>query len=202
MPVSWTLTSSDLGYYKARYYKAILKLYDDTGDPDDYNYQLRIRNSTTLEIIWEGPTVRYGGYDTNLLARDLGTFRIPPQFSNNLVSAMQNLTLELVLSPYDTTVTNVTGLKIDYLMLMPVDGFRYWKIISGLDYQATGYDDGYQAFAYYILTGGKRMGDIIGRGNQIMLQPGIAQRLYFFLGEDIFKTGAVQLWYRPRRLSI
>jgi len=44
--------------------------------------------------------------------------------------------------------------------------------------------------------------DMITRGNPIMLQPGIAQRLYFFMGEDIFRRGKAQLYYRPRRLNI
>lgn len=205
IPISWTLDSASLAYYNARYFKAILKIYDNSGSPNNYNYQLRIRRNTT--IIWEGPIVRYGGYpkgsstdDPVPLARDLGTFRIPPQFK--IVPSMQNLTLELVLTPYDSTVTSVPGLKIDYLMLLPVDGFRYLQSVAGVDTNAVIYDDGYQNYAYVINASGKGEGDIIGYGNQIMLQPGIAQRVYFFQGVDIFRSGQVKLYYRPRRLSL
>lgn len=203
--IDWTLTTASLGYYRARYFKAILKLFDNSGNPNNYNYQLRIRRNST--IIWEGPIVRYGGYpkgtttgDSVPLARDLGTFRIPPQYK--IIPSMQNLKLELVFTPYDTTVGSVPGLKIDYLMLLPVDGFRYLQSVAGVAQNSIIYDEGYQGYAYVITSGGKGEGDVIGYGNQIMLQPGTDQRIYFFQGPDIFRTGQVKIYYRPRRLSI
>ena len=105
-------------------------MYDDNGSPDDYNYQLRMRRQVTKEIIWEGPIVRYG-YDTDLQARDLGTFRIPPTW--NYEAYTGDVLLELVLTPFDNTVTEVNGIRIDYLMLLPVDGFRYFSVITGLE---------------------------------------------------------------------
>jgi hypothetical protein len=198
VPIYWSIDGNSMPYYRGRYFKAILKLYDDSGSPDDYNYQLRMRHDISSEIIWEGPIVRYG-YDTDLQARDLGTFRMPPTWTPDAFTGP--VILELVLTPFDTTVTEVNGIRIDFLMLLPVDGFRYHKIISGVPQNNMITDDGYKGIVYYT-TSSDIYGDIIGRGSQIMLQPGISQRLYFFLGEDIERTASVSLYYRPRRLSI
>jgi len=198
VPIAWNLSRQELQIYDGRYYKFLVYLYDST-NASNHNYQLRLKRGTT--VIFEGPvgslTTLKGTASTDI--RDLGVFRLPPM-EEQLIGSPHPLMLELVITPATTAI--LTGaIKIDYMIALPVDGYRYIQSIGPVANNDYIVDDGTIGVIYGQHIDGNYP-DIIGYGNQILLVPSYVNRLYFMVNDDINYTGSVNMYYRPRRLSI
>jgi hypothetical protein len=99
---------------------------------------------------------------------------------------------------------------LDYLMLMPLDGYRYFEL--SYDFITSTrrlVDDGLKGETYADNgSGSSKLANLITRGERIKLMPNKLQRLYFLRQTatitpmNIADTATVKLWYRPRRLTL
>lgn len=197
-PIYWSLAKEELEIYNGRYYKFLMYLYDTTG-ADDNNYQLRLKRGST--VIYEGPTGRAttakGSVTTNI--RDLGIFRLPP-YNETLIGSPHPLIMELVITPADSSV--LTGaVKVDYILALPTDGYRYIQSIGSVAADDYIIDDGTLGLLYGQHVDGTYP-DALGFGNQLYLIPTYDNRIYFLFNDDTDFTFGVNAYYRPRRLSL
>ena len=142
------------------------------------------------------PTILYS-------IRDTGTVRLPPYLEN-----LDNFgSINLYLRFYNMAAGNVTP-QIDYLALLPADGFRY--VQASVGYNKRLVDDGIEGRSYLDDGAGA---DVYGirktGGERILLMPNRLQRLYFMMHSNnpsdfgmLDMTASVKLFYRPRRLAL
>ena len=199
--LSWPLTTNDITFAAGRWYKAIVRF---TIDANVTSHKFRVQLKYNNVRIWRGPLVApsMGGNTHDIL-----TFQIPP----SLAGMTSLAALSLVLSGYQTSGVNLT-LDIDFLMLLPVDGYRMLDnsgAAGELEYNRRVVDDGITPALYE--DDGSGVGKVpsfVGYSMPIMLQPERNQRIYF-LNQETFGSAAwsrhtlsVKLYYRPRRLTI
>src|SRR5512139_42549 len=198
VPIYWSLSKEELQIYDGRYYKFLMYLYDST-NAEDNNYQLRLKRGTT--VIFKGPvgrsTTAKGSTATNI--RDLGIFRLPP-YNETLIGSPHPLVMELVITPSDTTVLTCV-IKIDYILALPTDGYRYIQSVGPVANNDYIIDDGTLGLLYGQHTDGTYP-DVLGFGNQLYLIPTYDNRIYFLFNDDTLFTFGVNAYYRPRRLSL
>ena len=99
--------------------------------------------------------------------------------------------------------------EIDYLQPMPADNFRHLVYLGGgVPNGGKVVDDGPEDRAYELTTGGNQLPTVSARSKPIMLWPqtGFTQRIYVLQDRNgvstISDTFSVQIFYRPRRLTI
>lgn len=133
----------------------------------------------------------------------IGSLAIPPYSLGEAVN-LGNLTLAL----YEKRATGGGSFDLDYLMLMPQDGWRRYGAISGLAYNERLVDDpvrGVLVTDYGV--SGHKITHKIDEGGPLMLQPGVKNFLYFLQDEKdgdapISRTASVTVKIHPRRLTI
>jgi uncharacterized lipoprotein NlpE involved in copper resistance len=196
---SCTLSSALLTAAAGRFYKVLVRFFQDPRLSIRYRLKLTWNNA----VVWQGPLVSIDLlYATSI--RDLGTMRLPPWLPG--LTSLSELTLEI-------HVIGANTVKLDYLYLMPVDGWRKLECIGyNLPANSRAMDDGIDDRLYADTgAGSDKIGLFVGYGQPIHLEPGKNQRLYFlqadnagFAGADssISRTLGVKLYYRPRRLSL
>jgi hypothetical protein len=196
---SWALSSNLLTAAAGRFYKVLVRFFQDPRLSVRYRFKLVWNNAT----VWNGPLVSMDLlYATSI--RDMGTMRLPPWLPG--LTGLSELTLDLYAIGAGTV-------KIDYLFLTPVDGWRKLECIGyNLPANSRAIDDGIDDRLYADTgSGSDKIGLFVGYGQPIHLEPGKNQRLYFlqadnagFAGADssIARTLGVKLYYRPRRLSL
>lgn len=199
--LTWQLTANDLSFAAGRWYKALLR-FQIEANSTFAQYRLQLEYNSIA--IWKGPLV---SLDTNysLAIRDILTFQMPPS-----LAGLANLgALDLVLRGYQTTGAAI-DLKIDCLILLPVDGYRLINgVLGAAEYNRRVIDDGITPILYEDDgSGAGRIPTWIGYSTPIMLQPNRTQRLYFITHSEaggtapIVQTISVKIYYRQRRLSI
>lgn len=197
----WSIPSAVSVAAAGRPFHAVMKMTSSTYNASKY-YRLRILSDIGSGVTeWTGPAV-YIGPSTGYLILDLGLLYLPPNLST---AGIADYKLELVGSQVGT---DTSGLGIDYLMLLPADG---WRVLqpSLLSNTFRLVDDGINENVYIDNGSGTgKFGGSAGEGKQIMLQPGKDQRLYFLMQSAVtgnapidMKLG-VKLHYRPRRLTL
>lgn len=196
--LTWALDATFLNACKGNYYKALVFMYQ--GDTRNFKFRLKITwNSTTL---WQSGQVQPA--NLSIAVRDIATFRLPPWLPS--LSSLDGV--NLVLTAQSTTTTQ--DLDVDFLMLMPTDGWRQLVYIGyGAAQNKRIMDDGIAGDLYQDAGDGSgKIGNISGYGRPIQLYPGKNQRLYFGLHtyqadlQYIDESISVKLYYRPRRLSL
>jgi hypothetical protein len=92
-------------------------------------------------------------------------------------------------------------------MLLPVNVYRKLYSISGVAQNSVLVDDGVLGI-YYQTVSSELVSDITVEGEPIMLWPGIDNRIYFIQHSetantaDIDRAMSVQVYYRPRRVTL
>lgn len=161
--------------------------------PSDLRVRLSIRDYYNIVELWKGGWLSWGPQRVGYL----GTVRVPPVGFSTGWSEL-NLMVELV-SP------TTSGISIDHLQLMPVGSFRFFEqrgmIVLDDDWVV---DDGIEGITY-LIEGGTYHPIYNVRTQPLLIAPNKAQRLRFMVGASAV-TGrqqtTVQMYYRPRRLSL
>jgi hypothetical protein len=185
-----------------RYFKLMARFHTNDGLEPGYRLT-RFR----VKLLWNGATIwqsALAAVDTaySKLIRDLATFQLPPWLPG--VTDVDGVDLQL--TGYQTS-GEVVDIGLDYLQLVPVDGWRYLRVVGfGVTPDARVVDDGISGYTYREDAGGTaRAGIFAGYGNPITLHPGKDQRLYFLLGasgtnvDEIDRYVNVKMFHRPRR---
>lgn len=195
--LDWTLSSALMSAAAGAYFRVLARF---ASDPFGANLQVRFRLRFELTTIWEGPYYPLGSGRL----QELGALQLPPYLVGSSSTTLYPLTLSL----YAKAKTG-GQIDLDFLQFSGLDSFRLLQPRGyGLAYGARLVDDGIANLTY---TDGwsqpGRTGHYIGVGSPIMLWPGRDQRLYFLADTDtgsseINRTSSVQLFYRPRRLTV
>lgn len=149
-----------------------------------------------LTELSSGPLVKLA----NSTYQDLGVMRLPPYRIDG--ETLESIRLELRLK----RPAGSTSMGLDFLQLMPIDGFR--KIShKGYDmiYGATLIDNQIDDQVY--LNGGSGIAARnfqVPYGSKLLLEPGVVQKVYFFYegSHAGLRTAKAKISYRPRRLVL
>lgn len=160
--------------------------------------QIRIEGITQL---WESP--QWVKMSENAIGGgivDFGSLDLPSTAMGG--GTPYPLTLHLILKGQSGSNTA----NLDYIHIMPADGFRRLRNAGfGLAQNATIYDDGMTEELYTSgwATAGKLM-NYTGQGKPIMLVPYATNALYFLVdpASTVLRSSTVQVYYRPRRLLV
>ena len=210
---SATLTSANLDAAKGGWFRLLLNLTAAPSLTDLYlRARLVVKSGASTTVIWNGPLV----FNNGKFIQDLGIVRIPPFLIGQ--TTLYPLTLELnALS----ATSGSKSLDFSHIEMRPVDGWRALEIFSGY-YVNPGADaanpevvlNEYDNLVYvnHDVSGGSetegKFGTVTAVGKPILLVPGKTQRLYFsWLSDANYNMGyypyaTVQVWYRPRKLSL
>lgn len=192
--IGWDLSSSLLAQLGGNFFKVMLL---PTAAVTDMRMRIRITHDSGTPVVYDGPwasmDLQTGKYF------EVATLRLPPALCNAGVT-LYPLELHLL----HKRPSGATTIGLDHLMLMPMDGHRRLEMGSlGIGYNSTVTDDGITQLAHISDTSGS-LGYCVGYGEQIRLQPGKAQRLYFIAGGGNFadRTSQIKVYYRPRRMTL
>lgn len=195
---SWALNAAFLNACAGNYYKALMVRGNLSYMINQFKFRISVLWGSSA--LWRSGWVSYNGGSV----MDIATFRLPPW----LPSLTGLGALNLVLSAQVTTGTPAE-FDVDFLMLMPVDGYRYLNCGgTGADTNRRVVDDGITRNLYQDDGSGTgKIGAIQNYGSPIQVYPGKDQRLYFVMTNvtsehEIARTVSLKLWYRPRRLAL
>lgn len=197
---SWTLPAADLQRARGRSFRILARF---PGAAGSVYVRPQIRNASNV-VLWEGDELAltmpiYESW------QDLGVVPLPPGGYGSAFGAMR-----LSLSLRGSGVT-----QLDVLQLTALDSYRQWELVgTGI---AVGANqsivlDGIDGLAY-VLSGTARVPLPVAVGAPLMLQPGLAQRLYVLHQINANQTGgagdapidatmSVRAWHRPRRVTV
>lgn len=161
--------------------------------PTDLRVQLAVRDYYNLVELWKGSWLDWGPYRVGYL----GTVRVPPVGYSTGWSQL-NLVAGFV-TPL------ASGISLDHIQLMPVGSLRLVEqrgmLVLNNDWVV---DDGIEGITYLIESGNFHP-IYNARTRPLLIAPNRAQRLRFMVGANSV-TGRqrtnVQIFYRPRRLSL
>lgn len=133
---------------------------------------------------------------------DLGEIELPPYLPGHTDFLALSLTLNLRKSGGFTCLC-------DALFFVPTTSYRELRAVgAGLPYQGRVIDDGVLDELYCdSITDTDQIGLFVANGDPIRLVPGRDQRLVFLFQNDsndwvIAHTATIQVYYRPRRLTL
>jgi len=191
---SWTVAS---GAFQQKRYRAIARLRDAVAYTDLF---LKVKLLAGVVVIAE---TQWSLVTAGKKLAIIGSVNIPPYALGQSVD-LGNLSVAL----YEKHATGTGNIKLDYIILMPQDGWRRYSAISGLAYNETLIDDPVRGVlvtqygsSYHKIT------SRIEEGEPVMLQPGVKNILYFLqditTGEaEIDRTASVTVKCHPRRLTV
>ena len=196
----WTIPHETLALMDSGYFRVLLFSPDGTNLPET---RWRIKMIYSGTTIWETPLV--GNNDTyNTIARcirEIETVQLPPFWTED--SNANDLDVDL----YCVRTGEAINVKIDCLILLPVEGFRRLRSLDGIAQNSVLNDDSIAGTVYQEISS-SQVRDIVAVGKQIMLYPNADNRLYFLLHSVTANTAAhdrvanVTVYYRPRRRTI
>ena len=201
---TWTISAAQMAAAAGKYYKFIIHTW--TAAPIVHtSLRYRVRLEYNSWPIWESGYLSLdSSFGTSI--RDLLAFKLPPW-----LNGLSNLgALDLVLRGYQASGVHKT-VHLDYMQLLPLDGFRYIQAIStaGAGTNERIVDDGIERYTYQDDgSGSDKRGFYATTGRAIHLYPGKNQRLYFMMHSTLLNESkvsrkiSVKLYYRPRRLSL
>jgi len=193
---AWTLPSQMLAAAGGAYFRVFARFWDST---DITNVKLSLKLYYAGSLIYDGGQVEYDDtYATTVdLIREVDTIQLPP---GREVGTPANLELQLW---GDSSTVSTETIKLDCLFIMPLDGYRKFKSISGVVQNSVLIDDPTNE-AYYQEVSSQRVPEIIGFGNPIIATPGKDIRLYFLQNSetdakaDVDRAMSIRCYFRPR----
>lgn len=190
-PISWPLPASWMSAGRGGIAHVLGLL--SSSAPTNLRVRLSIRDYYNLVELWKSGWLDWGPYRTGYL----GTVRVPPVGYSTGWSQL-NLFAEFV-------APSPGSLSIDFLQLMPVGSFRLIEqrgmIVLAGDWII---DDGIEGITY-LIEGGTYHPIYNVRTRPLLVAPNKAQRLRFMVGASSVtgrQSTTVQMYYRPRRLSL
>jgi hypothetical protein len=191
---SWTIASGD---FAQKRYRAVVRLRDAVAYTDLW---LKAKLLSGAVVIAETRWMLVNASEELVV---IGSLMIPP-FALGEALDLGNLTLAL----YEKRATGAGILNLDYLILLPQDGWRRYSAISGLAYNEKLIDDPVRGvLVTQYGAGSYKVTHKIKEGLPVMLQPGVKNILFFLqditTGEaDIDRTASVTVKCHPRRLTV
>lgn len=120
------------------------------------------------DVIWEGPQIQVAATGQ---VQDIGTVKIPPWFRAS--EGVDGLDLEL-----HAQVTGGTTLDIDFVLLMPTDAFRKYKLV------ADGLNDNDELIDISLPSVRRTYVDLAGAGGNVGIYTPIGKPLLIFPDRD------------------
>ncbi len=193
--LSFTLGDADTEYALGNLFKIMMRFQTA---PAYTNCWIRWKFLFGSRVVWSGPLLLL---NTKAL-QDTGIVQWPP--GGDLPENMAGLSLNLY-AKRNTAGTH--NLKIDYIQLMCMDGFRIYRGSVPIDQGDHLVDDGVKQVVYKTSQGnlGYHTHNVIGQS--VMLRPGYVQKIHVLELEStgvapIARTFSVQVSYRPRRVTL
>jgi len=190
----WSIIAADVRQASARFFKALLRVQGGTGYSNLWA-KLRVKNGSVT--VWDGPWVLV---PTGAELVELSAIQVPPYLQE--LEYYAGLTVVLVVK---RATAGAHSLAVDYLQLMPMDGYR--KLVTrGGGLVQTDYlqDDSINQAVYT----GESLGqsDWLGYGEWLYLLPGVNARLYIDWLEGnnspVTRYLGTELYYRPRKRNL
>jgi hypothetical protein len=200
----WEIPQATLNVASGRYYRILLWLFSAlAGSVTDLEVQWRLRlgaASILSQTEWEPlPTGR------KLV--ESASIQLPPRPLGDGLEGMNYYPLDLLLVARRLGGASTT-LDVDFLQITPLDGYRSYRSLGfQIDTDVVLVDDGVANHLYTIdwSTSGA-VSNYVANGPHIRLYPNHTNRLYFLVsgttGDSISRTAEVQIYYRPRVLSL
>lgn len=190
---SYTIPGSQLESANGGWFRLLARF--ATAPNSTTRVKVTLLHQTAFKL-YETPEVKLSGD----LLQDLGTIQLPPALAG--LAFLGDIMLRI------TARDTVAGsLSIDFIQLTPLDGWRHLQTLGGTYATNTELvDDGMADLLYTDEGGTDKYANLVAEGHRILLWPGRAQRLYFLFDEattmNIQRLSDVQVFYRPRRLSL
>ena len=198
---AWTISSETLVAAASAYFKSIIRFFNGNNITD---IKLRIKIFYQSQLLYEGPQIEFDDTHAGIsrLWRELDTIQLPPYFTEG--NTPTDLTFELwgVSTSGGSEIVNM-----DVIVLLAVNGFRKLRSSSGVAQNSILIDDGILD-VFYQSVSSEFVRDITVEGSAIQLYPGVDNRIYFIQHSktaniaDVNRTMSVQLFYRPRRITL
>lgn len=191
--IQWSLSPTLLTKAAGRMFRILAAVNGATGTPSG-TAQIAVRNGAGTVNLWKGDVVPMLSAPGLL---DLGAIPIPP---GGYSAAYGELRLTL-------TVTGTGTWKIDYLQLTPTDGLALASGISSTGGNEFAVLDSIEGRDYLLQSPSSRFPYVVASGQRIYLYPNRVQRLIILADSTeanvaIDDAFTVQVWYRPRRLTV
>lgn len=196
----WGMTAAALAAYAGRDFRPLARMI--TVSTDIY-VKLQIRFPSAGSST-PGPTTVYETEEV-LLSSDYELTQLPViQLPSWLKGETSQYPVDLCLLA--RKVTGSGTITIDYIALMPLDGYRILTPKGyGVPYGGVLIDDGIRGTLYVNL--GTKAGYYIGFGDKLMVWPGLGAKfrvliMDIYADAVIARTTSVRMYYRPRRLTV
>lgn len=199
--LTWTISSEVLSSCRGRFFRLWLRCQDKPA-ADTYLTPKMILGIGTLQVVAEGQETKL---NTGQVLQDLGVLQIPPYLMGDT-----GVLFQMDLALYGRSASLGT-LAVDFLYLMPLDGYRELRPRGyGMAQDITLVDDGIADSIWvqgYGIGSDELIGLYYGLGPRVTLIPDRDQRLYFLMSNtdgdaEIERTATVVVKYRPRRLTV
>jgi hypothetical protein len=204
---NWWLNSTVTDQLGGRYFRILGYFTSELNDKITYQWRLSYLyiqpplSTLVYTDVLVGPMMRPNHTDREV---DFGIFQLPPWL--NGLTSNESLYLRLMATLDDSEVYSNSPIQLDWVCLLPLDSYRYMEPRSKEAEDI--FDDGPKGITYLSNVSTSRVeGYLHTMGTPIMLQPGVAQRLYFLttwanetMDGHINNTLTIRAWYRQRRL--
>ena len=197
--ITWAVTEAQLDAFGSNWYVVLMRLNAVAASTTKVRLKLQYQSTT----FWQQE--KQTTLDVTNFLQEIGIINFDPNGTG-----ADRQPVDLILT---ATRASAANLDIDYLMFMPLDGYRKLvaKIAYGIEQSATLVDDMItRPSTVYVLRSSKRLGDYYTAQQgapPIMLYPGRDQLLLFAWdaadGTALpARTATARLYYRPRRRTI
>ncbi|GIV73533.1 hypothetical protein [Caldilinea sp.] len=191
----WPLGSTRLAQARGHYFRVLARL---AGLSGTVFARLSLRYPADLPLTAIAESMAEIQLRSGALLQDLGVIQIPPF---NLSQPVDLALVVILRSP------GSGSLLLDFVQLTALDSWRHLYQLGYLtEATDTVVDDGIENVAYVQEADGDQVPIYASYGQPIHLWPGRDQRLTFLWDEannmNITRTFAVQVQYRPRRLTV
>ncbi|PKN87788.1 MAG: hypothetical protein CVU46_03145 [Chloroflexi bacterium HGW-Chloroflexi-8] len=191
---SWSLATGDL---RQRYFRFVARFREVFAYTDLW---LKVKLLSGSNILSE---TRWTLMNTTDILQMIGSLQIPPFRHGNYVD-IGNLTVGL----YEKRAAGAGTFNLDFLAMMPQDGWRKFGAFTGLAYNETLIDNPVEEkLVTHYSTSSYKVTHMLDEGEPIMLQPGVKNLLYFLHDLDdgtspIARTASITIKCHPRRRSV
>jgi len=190
---TWSLATTFMGQ---RYYKLIAR-FRDTFAYTDLWLQARLLSGSLVLA-----QTRWEMMSASRALQLIGTLQIPP-FRHGAYIDLGNLTVAL----YEKRAGGDGTINLDYIALLPQNGWRHYGAISGLAHDKILIDNPVDDYLVTNYITSYEVTHMVEGGLPIMLKPGVKNILYFLHDTDtgtapIARTATVTIKCHPRKRTI
>lgn len=206
--MTFSVATLGLGYAGGGYYQTMIRYAGTPPTAGAMNLQARI-SFGGIEL-WRGAEVQTSGD----CVQSLGTVQLPPSLQNIGYGIYSAVSVVI----YARVPSGSVNLDIDYLQFLAAHEARLIEPVTALSgfliptlAVDDGIDDGLYVALGITLPDDFRIPAFVGLGQRVTVTPGVRNRYYLQSTEQKYTAGGfteteitytIQMWHRPRRLSI